>query len=118
MDDCKGCILKDKQCVTRAIFRDSNDKEYKCPCMICLVKMTCADPCEEFQQYLKDYYDFMKGDLSEYVQYFGKIIGDTKHGIAYMRGVPMYMKFQDVPPLETSPIIKHMQQFMKDRENE
>ena len=97
---CKGCNLKDRECVTNPIFK-LQGIQYECPCQICLIKPMCKQPCDEFKMYTKYYYDLVKQDLSEYITFFSKIISNNnpnnKDAISYMRTIPMYMRYQDIP---------------------
>ena len=52
--ECEGCYTKGN-CDNYSKFKD-------CPCIKCLVKVTCCNPCEEYEvfsnaQILKEFYD-------------------------------------------------------------
>jgi hypothetical protein len=56
MDDCKGCGSK---CLAESFPEES----IKCPCIICLIKVTCFDPCKDWHRF---FYNF--SDTKEYQQ--------------------------------------------------
>lgn len=56
-DDCKGCNVF-YGCSHASVFTYEN-KEYRCPCMLCLVKIICQDDgiCHDYLEY----YDIITG---------------------------------------------------------
>ncbi len=50
MKYCKGCLSITKDC-----FYSIFGEEFKCPCNICLIKMTCAVGCNDFGHFTLRY---------------------------------------------------------------
>ena len=55
-DECKGCTLLDSDerygCVQFQILK----RIFKnCPCLDCIVKVTCTDQCENFTNFQEDF---------------------------------------------------------------
>ena len=52
MEHCEGCLIK---CIHHTAHSNGFIPELvltKCPCGMCLVKMVCANRCEEFDKYI------------------------------------------------------------------
>jgi hypothetical protein len=47
-EECKGCTITDK---TGVCLQESRN-HMNCPCMKCLVKMICTDPCLEWKEFI------------------------------------------------------------------
>jgi hypothetical protein len=56
MDDCKGCLTY-YVCDFRRMNKTDN-----CPCKICIVKMTCNEPCEMLSDYYNKEYKVIKNE--------------------------------------------------------
>jgi hypothetical protein len=68
-DDCKGCNYF-YDCGIPSIVTYKN-KEYKCPCMTCLVKMICEGDgiCYEYLEY----YDIVSGQSNKSISIYEKM---------------------------------------------
>lgn len=52
--DCKGCYTKNETSFygNYSCYHIENEKyQRKCPCKICIVKVTCYMPCEEYEKH-------------------------------------------------------------------
>ncbi len=55
-NSCKGCL----ECGTCDIHPQTYDesKLFKCPCIKCLMKVVCDDPCQEWRDYTEHYFAY------------------------------------------------------------
>jgi len=47
-DDCKGCSALGKHVIIKPCAYIGNDKSEYCPCLVCIVKITCKKACSIF----------------------------------------------------------------------
>lgn len=56
MENCKGCLSLRWNCYCMGYVG-----KLKCPCAICLIKIVCTDPCDDFKsfssEHMKERYD-------------------------------------------------------------
>lgn len=48
--ECKGCLVQ-KYCSLFLKIMKIKNNQLKCPCMTCLVKTTCLNECDEYEQF-------------------------------------------------------------------
>lgn len=48
-EDCNGCKSKSDDCTYHRIMYSGRKLQEPCPCVMCLVKGICEDPCEEYE---------------------------------------------------------------------
>ena len=90
--NCKGCHSDVEACKFISVHsKDKHDLD-KCPCMMCLVKVVCTTPCEEYSMFSRvitenyelfiEYYTLInKGGIRKNGPYYLKQTkGKSKHG--------------------------------------
>lgn len=50
-ENCKGCHSDRGVCKFISVHSKSKHNLNKCPCMMCLIKVVCDTPCEEFSMF-------------------------------------------------------------------
>jgi len=51
MKNCKGCHSDRKVCKFMSTHSKGEHDLNKCPCMMCLIKVVCTTPCEEYSTF-------------------------------------------------------------------
>jgi len=59
--ECKGCLINEPNpSLDQCFFQQPNEYLYRgCPCIICLIKCICTNPCEEYDQFSKIHIDML-----------------------------------------------------------
>ena len=57
-EECLGCSIS-YQCILKPVFFISTH-EYRCPCIVCLVKCTCRETCDNFLSFCSFHKEIFK----------------------------------------------------------
>jgi len=55
--ECEGCGPSSVTCILEPYYINKQGDKLECPCITCLIKGICIDPCDKIQDY---YYNIQK----------------------------------------------------------
>ena len=66
-DNCKGCL-------SRRICKPTVNYSRECPCVKCLIKVTCDIGCEDFSEYYDKFQYAKEKEYNKALDYQGKVM--------------------------------------------